>query len=83
MFRGEREAGAGFPGRPWGAPQPEVKALLAWHLKRVRAALQQTEVLVRIAIRSGSWLALTLVIASFPAVALDQVDQQALARKIL
>jgi hypothetical protein len=38
---------------------------------------------VRIAIRSGSWLALTLVIAAFPHVALAQVDQQALARTIL
>jgi hypothetical protein len=56
---------------------------LACHLKRVRAALQQTEVLVRTAIPSGSWLALTLVIASLPAVALAQVDQQALARAIL
>ena len=38
---------------------------------------------MRIAIRSGSWLALTLVIASLPAVALAQVDQQALARAIV
>ncbi len=38
---------------------------------------------MRTAIPSGSWLALTLVIASLPPDALAQVDQQALARAIV